>query len=265
MKTFIGLSLHILFFISYTVQAQDTTFIQMSDTLHQTGNSEKNDPEYYNWRGANPDEASSSAFKSKQNYLKKPVFRLAINGGLGYRIGKTPEGNSELKGFINDSRLGGRFGIDLHFFLQRKLALGIEYYFFNPKNSGTVDNVYIKDNTKIQYVGPSFAARIPTSFRRNAFIFSYSIGYGSFKEVTEEKNNKATLTGGCLASTISFGYDFALSDRLALGFKMSILVGNIHDFTYKDSSRGTTKYTLDVEEGENISSVNLSVGLRIVR
>ena len=43
-------------------------------------------------------------------------------------------------------RLGGQFGIDLHFFLKRKIALGIEYDYYNAKHSGTIENHYLKDN-----------------------------------------------------------------------------------------------------------------------
>lgn len=263
MKNLRGLCLLVLFTIPFSAKAQDTTYLHTPDTLRQATDTGKNDPEYYNWREISTD---TDAFSTqKPNYLKKPVFRLAISGGIGFRLGRTPDGNQEVEDFVNDMRLGGQFGIDLHFFLRRKIALGIEYNYFKAKNSGTIEHHYLKDKTKIQFIGPSFAGRVPISYRRNAFVYTLAIGYGHFKEVMREKENEESLTGGCLTTKGSIGYDFALSDRVALGFKLSIIVGNIKSFTYKNSLGEVTKLNLNSEDSENISTVNISVGLRFVR
>lgn len=140
MRSFIGVCLFILFILPFSTKAQDTTYVHRPDTLRQA-----TDPEYYNWRESSNDTIIPSI--QKQNYLKRPVFRLAISGGTGYRLGRTPEGSEELTDFINNMRLGGQFGIDLHFFLKRKIALGIEYDYYNAKHSGTIENHYLKDNT----------------------------------------------------------------------------------------------------------------------
>ena len=258
MRSFIGVCLFILFILPFSTKAQDTTYVHRPDTLRQA-----TDPEYYNWRESSNDTIIPSI--QKQNYLKRPVFRLAISGGTGYRLGRTPEGSEELTDFINNMRLGGQFGIDLHFFLKRKIALGIEYDYYNAKHSGTIENHYLKDNTKIQFIGPSFAGRIPISYRRDAFVYTLAIGYGHFKEMTKEADEEESFTGGCLAGKGSIGYDFALSDKVALGIKLSLLFGNIKNFTYKNSAGETTKFTLNPQDGENISMANISVGIRFVR
>lgn len=186
-------------------------------------------------------------------------FRLAVNGGWGYRIGKAPKGT---KDYVDKLRSGLSLGLDAHFFLDRLNGLGIEYFYFH-KNS---TYYALKENTNIHFIGPSYCLRSSSKSGKNAFLLSAALGYSGYtndaKGIPADGGTiDGKLSGGTFGTTFALGYDIGISPKMALGIKVALHGANLTKISLKSNG---VKVTTKLEEGEeeNISTLNVTVGLR---
>ncbi len=198
-------------------------------------------------------------------------FRLAINGGFGYRIGVIPDDISpEFKDYIKELKTGYVYSGDLSYFITKYIGFGLKYNFFNASNS--MDDIYIEDmfgnrrygkmsdDISITFIGPTFTTRFIKANKNDAIILNVGVGYLGYNNdlVIIDKYN---ISGSSMGLTFDFGYDIALSSDLALGIQLSIISGSLFQYTLDD---GNTKEIIILEEGEfeSLNRIDLSVGLR---
>lgn len=123
-----------------------------------------------------------------ENYKNYPQFRIAVNGGFSYMTGKVSDKvPSDFRDYIKELKSGYHNGGEASFFFSESLGFGARYNVF--KSSFSLDQIYVEDvdgnitygkmsdAIKISFIGPSFSVRALNYNKKNAFIFSMSIGY----------------------------------------------------------------------------------------
>lgn len=199
-----------------------------------------------------------------------PKWRIAVQGGGGYRMGKLPIGiSNDMREYMNGLKWGYSYGADITYFFGPTLGVGVKYHDFHTSNQAqgtfTFDNGSSKSGTMadkidIWFLGPILSYRVLDSNARNAFYMSAGAGYVGFY-------NNATLvdplkmTGGTIGMTCEIGFDFGLSDHLSLGFAASCFTGGLTSCT-RTFQGETIDIHLDNNNRESMVHADLTVGLR---
>lgn len=200
-----------------------------------------------------------------------PHFRAAINGGWSYRVAKISNSvPSDFKQYAKDLNSGIHYGLDLSYYFSEPLGAGFKYYNYKSKNE--MDNIYLtlpggqtqhgkmSDDISINFIGPFFSTRILDANKKNSLLMNLGIGYMGYK------NNAVlisgyTIKGNSLGLSWDIGYDIGLSENFAIGFQFSWMVGTLTQVEISDGSR-TETVKFDKENYENLSRIDLSIGLR---
>ncbi len=183
-----------------------------------------------------------------ENPVEYPVldkqFRLAINGGFSYRLGKIID---EIpREFARKMRPGYNFGAEAIYFPNHAWGIGVKY-------AGRVFNAemgQVSDKLNLHYFAPMFASRLFDWQNRNAWVMGLSVGYLSFVEKITANYDTTKISKGGLGASYEIGYDIRISKRNFFGLKLSLTSG----FVSIDTPEGKQK--------ENASSIDLSAGLR---
>lgn len=213
----------------------------------------------------------------KENIIgntKYPHFRLAINGGASYLLAKiSSDVPEDLHSYMKELKTGYHFSADFKYYFTEVLGVGVNYSYFNTKNS--IDEIYVvdangnlitgelSDNVSVNFIGPTFTTRFLSSNKPNAFLMGLSLGYMTY-------NNNAMLidsyklNGRTLGMVLDFSYDMGLSTTMMLGIQLSLTMGSLSSMDIYD---GTTTQKINLREGsyESLSRIDLSIGLRFIK
>lgn len=226
----------------------------------------KNDVKQYSKNiNGNPDETQIN----KSFNRTYSVFRLAVHGGFASRLGKVQD--ADLKDYMKDLKKGMNYGFDASFFISESVGFGIKYQAFNSSNSlsnvimdhdgdGITSTGTISDNIAITFIGPTYTTRLASS-RENAFISTFGLGYIGYKDNAKVFNYPTEITGSSLGLALDLGYDFKISKNLFFGVQCSYISGVLTKMTV-GSGPYSQEIELDKENRENLSSLNISAGLR---
>lgn len=196
-----------------------------------------------------------------------PRFRLAVNGGLSYRLSKIPSGLSrDLEEYIRGLKSGYSFGADATYYWSKGGGIGVKYDVFRSKNEFEYlagQGVEFSDDITIRYIGPYYSSRILGANKVNNFFSNVGLGYVGYKD-DAYIGTDVTLTGGTVGLLVDIGYDIGLSKSLAMGFQISFIGGTLTQYKISDGFN-TETVELDEEEYEGLARINLSVGLRFIK
>jgi len=284
------LILTVLIFVSNSIFSQDLIVTNEGDSINCKITKVKTDNIYFTFK--HKDEIRStlipiSKIKTHQfdyfqtsevpkdkvvGYENYQHFRIAINGGYSYQTAKVAESvPSDFKDYIKELKSGYHIGGDLTYFFTKPLGIGFKYYLF--KSSNSVDNIYLEDtdgnrtygnmsdDLTISFIGPTFATRLLSHDKKNAFLMNLSLGYMGYSN-DKVIIDKYIMTGSTIGLSFDIGYDIGLSDNLSLGFQLSFLTGTLFEYDWKD---GTTTETINLEKGEyeSLNRIDFSLGLRL--
>jgi len=204
-----------------------------------------------------------------------PRWRIAINGGWGYRIAKLGDNiPSDLRQYFKGLKSGFHYGTEVHYFFSEQLGAGFRYQSFRSRNS--IDNIYVtrpdgttqygsmSDNIRINWIGPLFSTRLLSADKKNSFMLDLGLGYMGYRNNSVLVNDHLTFKGGTAGLHWGIGYDIGIAKNLALGFQLSYSAGTLTQYTLSDGWR-SEKVKLEKEEYESLSRIDLSVGLRFVK
>jgi hypothetical protein len=205
----------------------------------------------------------------KGNYQK---LRIGIYGGWSYMTAKVgSEVPSAFQQYTKDLKSGYHLGGDFSFFTSENIGLGIKHSMFRTGNE--LDNIYIvdpvtgqartgklKDDITIQYFGPAICTRVSSANKKTHFISDLSLGYLLYKNNATVIDD-FTLTSGTLGLMWDFGADLSIDKNLSLGLFFAYKLGTLSQYNYDDGKQSKT-IKLDKDNLENISRIDLSVGLR---
>lgn len=207
-------------------------------------------------------------------YKNYQHFRVALNAGYSYQIGKIADGvPADFKDYIKHLKSGYHFGGDLSYYFNESLGFGLKYYLFKASNS--MNNIYLEDiegnrtygkmsdDLTITFFGPTFSTRLLNNDKSNALFTNLSFGYLGYS------NNKVVIdhykmTGNTLGLAIDIGYDIGLSENISIGFQASYIMGVLSKYDWHD---GTSTQTIELDKGsyESLNRFDLSVGIRFTK
>jgi hypothetical protein len=219
-------------------------------------------PEYYK------STVDTSAKGKKMNGLSH--FRIAINYGLSYRIAKTDPGLSTfLKDYFDELKSGYSSGIDAAYYFNEHVGAGLLFNRYTSSYSvmasavspsGVIFSGELSDHITLTTFAPSINCRVATNHKHDAAIFNLALGYTHFNDdgkfITE-----ATIKGNSFALCYIMGYDYGLSKHFAIGALVSFNLGTLTSYDLVQNGQ-VTKVTLDKDHYENLSRIDLSLGLR---
>ncbi|WP_243347252.1 autotransporter outer membrane beta-barrel domain-containing protein [Parabacteroides sp. FAFU027] len=202
-------------------------------------------------------------------------FTLGTNLGFAQRLAPLPKDISAIqKDFYSTLKRGLLYSLDATYFFNEQYGIGIKHAGFNSSNS--LDNVSmslnnyttygkLKEETTISFTGPILTF---TSMRRpmmGYFSMSAGLGYLKYTEgITILNNNteKASLNGSTLGTYVDLGYYFPLSEYFYLGAQASLIQGALYSEKQTDFKGFTKTIKFENSDFENLTHLDLSVGLR---
>jgi len=99
--------------------------------------------------------------------------------------------------------------------------------------------------------------------KRNGLVMNFGVGYlGYFN--AGMLIYPLLLKGNTLGFSWDFAYDIRIAENLALGLQVSFVLGTLREYEITYLSR-TETIELDKDNYDNISRIDLSLGLRFVK
>lgn len=200
-----------------------------------------------------------------------PRFRVSAQGGFVYRFGKVDESlNQDTRDFYKKMKKGRDYGADFTFYLNGGYGFGAKYSKSSASNSiygtityndGTQESGTISDNIDLTFIGIYASASTARLGSKHIFFLNYGVGHlGYFEKAM--MLDEAIMTGSTLATYGGLGYDYLLSDHLAIGAEITLITGTLRAFT-QTSGGQTQTYALDSKEAINVSHISADIGLRL--
>ncbi|OQC59765.1 MAG: hypothetical protein BWX51_01381 [Bacteroidetes bacterium ADurb.Bin012] len=203
-----------------------------------------------------------------------PRFKLAAEGGWSTRTAKIADDvPPDFKNYMKDLKTGFHFGMDAYYYFIENIGIGIKCNRYHSKN--VLKNVYIQyangsmefgnmsDNIKIYFIGPFVSLRMLNKNKNNNFYMNWGIGYTQYNDEAVFVYEFSTK-GNNIGLFADWGYEIGLSKNFSLGFQLSIIASTLTKYKLiTDFHTETVK--LDKENYENLSHLNLSIGLRFYK
>lgn len=191
-------------------------------------------------------------------------IRLALNGGWGYRLGKTnPNVSESYKDLLNGMRSGAQFGGDFLFYLSENLGIGFKYNRFTTSSQKQMDTLLTaKINTGTDFYGAMFGGRIYNKKYTGALIINLALGYLRYTENGVIPEGPYRATGGTLGAAWDFGYDFQITPMLAIGAQLTGFSGALRSMKV-ETNYGTETRTLPDGQSESMVRVGATAGIRL--
>jgi len=196
-------------------------------------------------------------------------FHIGTNAGFAFRTAKVRDlRDDRLMDHRSNLKSGFNWGLDAYYFIKETLAFGIKFNSF--KSKGVLEDVLVFTRTgdslamlnskvAIDFIGPSLVTRLVSANKKNALLLSSSIGYISYKTEDVIGFGRFTSKGGSIGVTLDIGYDFGITDYMSFGILTSWTVGALNKL---EINNGFSTDTVDLEEPEGLSRINISGGLR---
>lgn len=209
--------------------------------------------------------------KTRNLFNDYPKLRIGALGGWSYLTAPISKNvPDDFEKYIKELKSGYHFGGNFTYFPANYFGFGLLYTNFRTSNQ--IDDIYIvnnetgevrtgklRDDVTVQYFGPAIALRANLPDSRVSMHLKSSIGYIGYKNeaiVIDEFMLKSATVG--LYSDM--GVDIPIDRNLSLGIYMSFTIGFLTNYDYTDGTE-SRRITLEAEDYENISRIDLSVGL----
>lgn len=199
-------------------------------------------------------------------------FRFALSGGYSYDPGRLNSAiDPSLEGFYDNLKSGYHLETSVIYFVDRTFGFGVKYSLFKTSNS--LDNVNFIDSIgnvvtgtlasdiSVSFIGGVFATRFMGKKAKNAFFINLGLGYLSYKD-NQILVDPFEFTGSAFGSVLEIGYDFAVSEDLAIGIQIGATAGRIRKLDVKSESVSETVELSDDERPGGSGRIDFSVGLR---
>ena len=202
---------------------------------------------------------------------KSASWRIAVDGGGVYRLGKTNSDSDVLEQHAKKLKWGYSYGAEATFFFTEPFGVGVKYRESRSSNKEMVSVDYsdgrasesgvLEDCVCIRFIGPMLQYRLVGSSGKGAFLMDYGLGYMSYRD-DAQLIRPFSMTGGTLGTFFDLGYDISLSKHFALGAAASIMTGTLSSITVADSSGNKVTERLDKDSYQSLGGIYLSIGLR---
>ena len=203
--------------------------------------------------------------------MRAPKWRVALQGGYSYRIGKVQDtGNEVIDSHNKKLKTGFNYGADVTYHWSDGFGLGLKY---NDMRSSSKDAVTVtydaggsesgmyNDVVDIRFIGAVVASRSVSASGKGIFFLDYGAGYLGYVDNGRLISQEIGIKGGTLGACMDVGYDYRLMNNLYLGATLSAVYGTLSSYTETVSGK-TQKYTLGQDEKQGLMHLDLSIGIR---
>lgn len=190
--------------------------------------------------------SAQETLKAKRN--EPSPFRLAIDGGWGYRIARLSNGLSGVtRELVNGLKPGYTFSAEGTYYFPSGLGIGLQYSNFRSSSEAGM----FRAKTAIQYIGPTFSAVAVIGQNANLYIGgTASLGFMHYSQKIMYLNQVETFGKGTFGSTTTAFFDAAVAKNIMIGVKATLASGSF-------SVNGS-------KERESLTRIDLSGGIRFV-
>ncbi|MCB2221130.1 MAG: autotransporter outer membrane beta-barrel domain-containing protein [Bacteroidetes bacterium] len=193
---------------------------------------------------------------------------LAFRGGYTYRFAEIPDDlTADYEDHLKRLKNGYNLGADIHIFSSEKNGFGISGSMNRAKSTlpkvaltDDLGNILaigdVEEDISMYYVGPSYMSRLVNSMGNVHFLYTLTAGYYAYQEEMSFLGESIDIKGGSIGFGMSAGIDFLASENFALEAQVSVLMGWLNKFKIDGQS-------VDLEESENLSRIDLTLGIRL--
>ncbi|REC48038.1 hypothetical protein DRF67_09105 [Chryseobacterium pennipullorum] len=185
-------------------------------------------------------------------------FSFIPSVGYGWRVAETPSGLSrEEKNYIKGLKSGLHFDIAAYYNI-RNIGIGLKFSNYTASSNGMLSardpqgytvSFPISTTDNITFIGPSFMYSNYNEPTKHKIFLDAALGVISYTT----KTGSVKGTGSNLGLDAGFGYQYALSDNIFIGPKLSITGGTLNKMKFN----GTTVDFGD-DQKEGLTRVSLS-------
>ena len=204
-------------------------------------------------------------------YRPERTYRFVVDGGMNLITAKTlSTDDKELDKHLNSLKLGYQYGLGAYMFGQKSFGYGLTYkhYFNQNKNDAYlyVDSVNgnrvgeLSDRTNINFYAFTLLNRTSFFNDKMDLFLGISGGYLQYKN-DNIRLTEMLITGNTFGMLYTVGVDFKSGNKLVFGADLNLLQATMREYTYDINGTKITR-SLDKADYENISRIDLSVGLR---
>jgi len=213
--------------------------------------------------------SKSSIPSQEKSSIEYSRFYIILNGGASYLLDPIADNVSdEFKDYYQNLKIGYNFGLDVNYYFNKTIGLGLKYNYFSSSNSskgssndgGVTSEWDISEAIMINFVGPTFLARFLSKKNNNAFILGVSAGYMWYKD-DAVLLEPVIISGNTLGLNVDASYHISLSKNFFLGISVSTTAGFLSSMTIDDGTISETYNLENFEDYKNISRVDLSIKL----
>lgn len=189
-------------------------------------------------------------------------IRLVLNGGWGYRFAKTsPDVSSQYENLIKGMRSGAQFGGDLMVYLNESFGVGVKYNRFSTSSQSKDSSFTSKLNTGTDFYGAMVGGRIYNKNYTGAFIVNLALGYLRYTENGLLQEGAYRATGGTVGSSWEIGYDFKITQQIAVGAQITYMSGALRTMTF-ETANGRESRTFPDGQAESMARIGITGGIR---
>ena len=209
-------------------------------------------------------------------------LRIGLNGGMGYIISSSETAeesmvtwgitHSEAELYYKDLKTGIYGSGDITYLLTPKIGLGLRYKFFETSGSlkGFFDpneGMYLfyapyREQIYVNFAGVYFFYGEPLGARQQFKIYcAYAAGLAFYRNEAELFSGNYLATGYSFGMDGSLGLEYFVKPGLSVGAELSTFYASLRKFELTDGS-DTQTMELEIENYENLSRVELSLGIR---
>lgn len=217
------------------------------------------------------DDPVELANRKAESQKKDYNVQIALNGGYAFRTAKfSNDISGDYKDYLKKLMQGPDYGASIRFNIKNGITLGLHYDRFSSSNAAYVytyddEGNYYEGNVSnihtLTFIGVSLGALTANSQNGKHMLNVEGLaGYLGYKDSAEEFGYKYTLTGQTFGLGLGMGYDYRLTQHIAIGAEASYYIGALSKVTYDD---GTRKEVIDLcNSKEGLQRFNIKGGIR---
>ena len=200
-----------------------------------------------------------------------PRFRIAIQGGYGYRLGKNVKTGQNVVDQHNKRLMNGlAYGADMTWYTSSDIGFGLKYSNMHSKSedmvtitydNGTVVSGEYRDVVDIRFFGPTFSSRYVSPNNKWIFLINCGIGYLSYVD-NGRVIDPMSIKGGTLGACVDANIDLRLMNSLYLGASVGLIRGTLTSYNVTENG-STQKIELDKDQYDSVNHLSLTIGLRL--
>jgi hypothetical protein len=202
-------------------------------------------------------------------------FRFAVGGGWSYRTASLPDGaGTAERDYLRELKSGYGLTAQAAWFISETVGIGALYAGHRSKVSkssvtlSSNGSVYytgpLRDDVSIRFIAPVLVTRLVQANKKGVGLFDFSLGYLGYKDVSTMSSNFFRIEGATLGLATGLGYDILLSEHVGIGLNVALITGTLSQVKLIRGSSSTT-IKLDKDEYENLTRVEITAGIRLLR